>query len=398
MAKTFSPKIKRRSVIKIAGMVASSLAIAPFIQTRPSAAQQPLPARNIGILAFQSTIQPTAAQRWIAGVQSGLGQAGISDAAHYFVDYYDGRPSNAADRALALMESTSLHALVVLIDAYTSSELRRICVAHNLPLVMSSLGANVTRPFTEDSTSAYQSLNYWQSSTAVGAWAANTLGKRAVAASSFYESGYDLPFAFRVGYESAGGVIESTHVSHLPTSDKGISSLMNTIQAVAPDVVYASYCGQDAVDFVHAYVDAGLNKRIPLITSSFMVDDVPLQSLGSDALGIYNCASWPSEPFALLGQQAAQRATTLLNSSGTAQRYSRVAYIPLFQTGTPSPTPDTPKFYVRQVQSTSSGIQNVVIDTLSADGSNDTVTAPIAEVNAQLQASIKTGWISEYLS
>jgi hypothetical protein len=296
------------------------------------------------------------------------------------------------------MERASLHALVVLSDAYNAGELRRVCAARNLPLVMSSLGANVTRVFTENPTSAYQTLNYWQSSTVLGTWAANKLGKRAVAASSFYESGYDLPFAFRVGYENAGGTIESTHVSHLPTGDKGMLSLMGAIQETAPDVVYASYCGQDAVDFVSAYVNAGLNKRIPLITSSFMVDDVPLQSLGSDALGIYSCVSWQVEPFTLLGQQAAQRASTLINASSTTQRFSRVAYIPVFQTGTPSPAPDTPKFYVREVQSTSAGIQNVVIDTLNADDSNETLSAPIADVNAQLQASIKTGWISEYLS
>jgi Periplasmic binding protein len=356
------------------------------------------PNLNIGILASQSTLNPGAAERWIAGVQNGLSQLGNSYAVHQYVDQYNGLPSSAVERTRTMLDKTPLQALIVQIDEYASCELRRICAASNLPLVMSSLGANVSRFHSETSTIDYQTLDYWQSLTALGTWAANHLGKRAIAASSFYESGYDMPFAFRAGYQGAGGVIESSLVSHMPTSGSDLSTVMNAIHDTAPEVVCTTYCGQAAIDFVHAYVNAGFSKRIPLVASSFMVDDSLLRSLGSDAAGIYSCVSWSTEPFTLLGQRAAQRTTALLSTSGVTQRFRPVAYIPAFQTGTPSVAPDGQAFYIRQVQPASSGPQNVVMDTLSADGSDETLATSIANVNAQLQASIKTGWITEYLS
>jgi len=65
--------------MKLTGMFAGSLVVAPLGQTRSSAAQQQMGSNlNIGILASQSTLNPGAAERWIAGVQNGLSQLGNS--------------------------------------------------------------------------------------------------------------------------------------------------------------------------------------------------------------------------------------------------------------------------------------------------------------------------------
>ena len=406
MSTKHSHGINRRSVIKLTGLAAGSLVLAPSMRISPAGASQnqtqTLSALNVGILAQESSIYPDATAQWVSAVRNNLQQAWNSMSLQFFVDQYNGRPSSALDHAQALISAATLQALIVLIDAHTAGELRRICAAHNLPLVVSSLGANVARAENESALFANQSLDYWQALTALGSWAANRLGTRAIAVSSFYESGYDLPFAFRIGYENAGGEIVSSHVSHRPNGSANLQSIMSAIQGAAPDVVYASYCGDDAIDFMRAYADAGLSRSIPLVASGFMVDSPLLTSLGDDATGIYSCVPWASEPFTLLGQRAAQRMVALVNASNsTGQHLSRVAYIPSFQTSqtnSAAVVPDTLKFYVRQVQAGISGSQNAVIDTLAADGSNPSITVPINDVRAQLQATTKTGWLNEYLS
>jgi ABC-type branched-subunit amino acid transport system substrate-binding protein len=354
---------------------------------------------NIGIVAPHTTFYPDAASRWIAGVKQGVeqiwGSGGSTTQIQLIENLYDGRPSTAVANALELMNHTALNALIAWIDIHAAGELRRMALEHHLPLLLSSLGANIAREKTEGPSFAYQTLDYWHSLTALGVWAAKTLGKRAVATSSFYESGYDLPFAFQAGYLSAGGTIVASHVSHLPTSNGDLTTLMNSIAAASPDVVFASYSGQDAVGFMQAYGTSGLKRSVPLVASSFTVDDALLATLGDSAVGTYSCVPWLSDPFGLLGQRTASSISALLSQSSLSSTFRRAAYIPAFQNGTPSSASQAPAFYLRQVQTGASGPMSTVIDTVAADDTN--TMSPIADVESTLQTSVKTGWLYEYL-
>lgn len=89
----------------------------------------------------------------------------------------------------------------------------------------------------------YHDLGLWQASWALGTWAAQQGGSRAVVISSIYDSGYDALDAFHQGFRAAGGEVAAIHFTDTPD----FASLKQTYQ---PDVIYAAYNGQ-TLDRIH---------------------------------------------------------------------------------------------------------------------------------------------------
>lgn len=141
-------------------------------------------------------------------------------------------------------------------------------------LALADVGANIPRSGQRSPYIFANSLGYWQASYAFGSWAAQGLGRRALIVSSFYDSGYDTLYGFRLGFERAGGQIVDTLLSHHPTSPSDhLTELMAQIAAAQPDLVYAISSGPDADLFLRAYADAGLSGRIPLAGTSFTLPE-----------------------------------------------------------------------------------------------------------------------------
>ena len=124
----------------------------------------------------------------------------------------------------------------------------------------------------------------------MGKWAAGKLGRKGFIAASLADAGYDAVYAFRRGFESAGGSIADTDVTHVDPSSSRLGDLFNAVRAVSPSFVYAQYTGARAVDFVKAYASSGLN--MPLVGASLLVDDYALGAVGSAAKGVRSAASW----------------------------------------------------------------------------------------------------------
>src|SRR5207244_3918342 len=126
----------------------------------------------------------------------------------------------------------------------------------------------------------------------LGAWSAQNLGRRALLAASFYESGYDSLYAAEMGIEAAGGQVAERQVNHGPTGPRPVAELIAAIKCVRPDFVFAAYSGQEAVAFVRAYAEAGLKDTIPLVGSAFLADESRLSEMGGAAVGIHSALSW----------------------------------------------------------------------------------------------------------
>src|SRR5262249_55244148 len=150
-------------------------------------------------------------------------------------------------------------------------------------LLVSDAGADAVEPVRGGGSVFFDSLGYWQASWAMGDWAARNLGRRAVVAASLYESGYDSLYAFQPGLEEAGGEGVETCVTHVPPATHDTGRAIAAIRRAVPDFVFAAYSGQPAVDFVRAYADSGLARRVPLAGSSFLVDETLLPAMGAAA-------------------------------------------------------------------------------------------------------------------
>ncbi len=159
-----------------------------------------------------------------------------------------------------------------------------------VPLMISHAGAN--RLEKQEANVFYNTLGYWQASYRAGAYAADALGRRAVVVSSFYESGYDALYAFEQGLAAQGGQVVGRHVTHVPASGFTMPGLMRRIAAAAPDFVYGQFSGPAAADFVTAYSSSRYTRLLPLLGSTFLMENtLPGPAAGAVAQ-LKSVSSW----------------------------------------------------------------------------------------------------------
>jgi branched-chain amino acid transport system substrate-binding protein len=302
-----------------------------------------------------------------------------------------------------------------------AAELGPIVRASDTSLVVMDGGANVVRAGEASSNVFYSTVGYWQSNWAMGAWAAQVLGRRAFLAASFYESGYDALYAAEAGIEAAQGQVTARHVNHGPDGPKPVADAIDAIKAAHPDFVFAAYSGTEAVAFVQAYAAAGLQGEIPLVGSGFLVEDGLLPEMGSAALGIHSALSWaptlatpgnqrfaaayteltgnPPNVFAAVGYDTARWLSEALAAAGDSARDPATVREALRATRFVGPRgawaidPATQQaqtpLYLRQTQVAATGTVNQVLGELP----------PVDERDPQLQAlreAPRTGWIYAY--
>ncbi len=190
--------MKRRDFLQALGLAAAIPAIGVAAQAAP---------HKLRVLALSP-------KKFSSQFLSGLTQT--SNFELTFVEA--GSTTTSAARALAqILETKTFDVLVSLGDGYADA-LRPILEQHALPAICNEFGAKIpaleTSPFIISN-----SLKLWQSEWALGAHVAGNrkanIGRSntAVIVCSLREAGYDLPFAFRSGFESAGGSVLETIVS-----------------------------------------------------------------------------------------------------------------------------------------------------------------------------------------
>src|SRR5439155_12351297 len=113
---------------------------------------------------------------------------------------------------------------------------------------------------------------------------------RGFVAACLCDAGYDTVFAFRRGFESAGGSIVGDGVTHVDPAHAGLSELLAAVQGSGANVLYGLYSGAHAAEFVQAYAGSGVGAKVAV--GSLAVEDYLLGVVGSAALGAISCASW----------------------------------------------------------------------------------------------------------
>jgi hypothetical protein len=257
-----------------------------------------------------------------------------------------------------------------MLDPLTLSYLRGTLQARQATVLAVSLGENLPRMTKADNQVTYHGLDMVQSAVAFGAWAAKSLGRTAVLAASCYDSGYDASTAFRLGFESAGGRVLQTVITHQPNGGSSVTEALRTIATARPNFVYAAYSGALAVEWVRAYSQAGLAGAIPLAGSAFLAHESLFAGQGTAAMGIVSAipatddAKAPADLLTLLGYETGR----LLLGQPTGTRMVTV----------------------REVQRQGGGLVNTVRQTLASPGSTD-------QNLVALTGKLHSGWLHPYL-
>lgn len=403
--------LTRRTLFRSAAVIVGGLAASQFVPaeassspvaTLPSAAPTAREALRVGLLVPSSTLYPTLRQDFLAGFS--LPNDGATKLEMVVAEGGVG-PDWAMQGARKLLEGEEVDVVVGLLNEEVAATLHPLFERRQRLLIVSNIGANVVSAPEQTPFCYHHTLGAWQASHALGHWAAREVGSRAFLISSFYDSGYDAPYTFSLGFEQAGGTIVGRGVSHVRPDEDGLAPLMARIQASRPDAVYASYTGHSALAFLRAYESAGLAGAIPLLGNAALVDETLLPLHSKAAIGIRSAFSWaasredeesqtfmhtlskttgsaPRLPIWLAYDSARLLHQALLATGGTGEAMTLRAA--LGQARVPQP------LYLREVRSEASGLVNKVVGTLA--------NAPLVSLSLPEEGSPRTGWLNPYLS
>lgn len=402
----------RRGFIRTLGLLSGAIAL-PHVGLSQAKAAGVTPryaglTGRVGLLLPQGRTRSQVGRSLRAGLALALGADG---AAIDLVIEPVGRAGGSVEqKAARLIEEERVDLLVGVTGPAVAPALAELLAQRAIPLIALDTGASALRPGEESPAIFHNTLGYWRTSWAMGEWSARHLGKRAFVAASFTESGFDALRAFGHGFEAGGGQVVTTRITQSPSAPIGWAELMAEIRQAQPDLVYAMYSGERAVQFVQAYAHAGLAGSIPLVASPYLVDEAP--ALGAAGLGIKSCHTWAPDlenpanqafvvayqqatgttpdSFALLGYEAGQLALEALRAGSSLTGLSVASPRGRWEMVAPMQVARTP-LYLREVRPTADGPQNVTIGTL----------APVEELTARAEplcGTTRTGWLAPHLA
>lgn len=418
--------LSRRGFLQTMGALTGAAFLPGLSPSARKAQAEPAPLAipaKIGLLLPVSTRYPQLGANLTTGLRLGLAHAtgGVDNGSiPLFVEEVGTTHRGLAATTNRLVAERGVDLIIGVATPSLAATLRPVLTASRTPFIALDAGANLPRASEQFPYMVYNTLGYWQANWAMGQWAASNLGLQAFIASSFYDSGYDALYAFRAGFEAAGGRINGTSITHVPSSSVDLPGLAAAIRQSQPDFVFGLYNGQISVDFLRAYTDTGLAAEIPLVGSAFLVDETTLPDTGATARGVRSTFSWAADlaspahqtftaayhaatgkapdAFALLGYDTAQLVVAALRASGEAGNGSRLAQA-LQSARWSSPrgllqmdkTTQSciPPLYLREARLSSSGWQNQLLNQLQA------VRADAIGLSA-LRDQPRTGWVHAY--
>jgi branched-chain amino acid transport system substrate-binding protein len=305
-------QLNRRAFLKAAALAAGALALPGKAMAVGGDGTAPAPAGErpavvktrlrLGVLLPERSLMPGMDEQFLAGMQMASQQAA---SAGYTVNLMPERVSpgggNALEKGLALVQEERADLVVAMLNPQVAETLATALRKLGRILFVAEAGGDLP-PARPAANLFYHTLNYWQSSLALGGWAAAKLGRRAAMLASLYESGFDAFYAFQTGFEAAAGQVVHTQVTHVSTpADWG--QVLAAVAQAQPDFIYAQYSGQLAAEFAAAYQASGLNGRLPLAISSTLAAD--------GGLAAPHCAAWlsglPGTPNKVFGRAIQQR-------------------------------------------------------------------------------------------
>jgi branched-chain amino acid transport system substrate-binding protein len=276
---------------------------------------------TVGVMLPRSRSCPQLGPSFLAGLQLALAQRDQQLAGRpirLVVEEIGMGLAFAEQKARKLLSADLVDVAVGLLPVNLAAALQPLFAAQQVCLIACHAGENIPRRDEQGPFCFQNSLALWQANYALGARAAAQLGRRAIMAQSFYDSGYDLPFAFRLGYEQAGGEVLRTFLTHRPPDPGSFGPIFELAEREAPDLLFASYSGRPARDFLQAYAAAGPGGRVPLLGSAFLIDDQQLQERGEALLGAQTAIGWDAGADAARPFAAAFLAQTGRSADGFA--------------------------------------------------------------------------------
>lgn len=174
---------------------------------------------------------------------------------------------------------------------FNLKDLAGIFKVYKKPLIHVDLGGNV---FNEEHTNPYvihHTLNLWQSAYYSGVYAAQTFGKNAALALSFYDGGYHLAESFVRGFTENGGNVVYTYVSPMDYKSESFKTMIDGIQNANPDFVYLLFSYNEGFKVFDVISKSSLNGKTPILASPLMTEESS-NSENYNLNNVFSISSW----------------------------------------------------------------------------------------------------------
>lgn len=426
----------RRSFLR-SGMVAGAriaLASASVASLRPRAARAatgpPRPTR-IGLLVPRSARCPHLGDGFLRGFEAFFDRPGRGPAPDLVVADVDRGFGGAEGTARAMLDGGQVDLVVAGVSAPVAARLRHLFGERRVPLVVSHVGATVPRTADRSPYVFTSSLGLWESSAAMGRWAASNIGTSCLVLASAFDSGFDVVDAFRLGFESAGGRAAGTFVTHVHTRSEahseaqpgraagdargiagpGLDGMASLVRRAAPDFVHAAYSGREALDFFGAWEESGLGRSLPLCCGGFAVEDYLLGRHGPGVAGAASALGWATGLAGLAGEGAGPAADVFSAMGHDAAALVAHAWDAcgarfdpeVFLTALGDAKVDGARGQVRSDPAARHAVGPLYLRVVAAGprGRHNDVAGlldrPPGDIGQALAAAPATGWINEYL-
>ncbi|ELZ39102.1 extracellular ligand-binding receptor [Halorubrum saccharovorum DSM 1137] len=130
------------------------------------------------------------------------------------------------------------------------------------------------------------SFNDWQTSAPLAEWVYENVADNVCLAYADYAFGQNSKNFFGEAFEEAGGEIVAEVGAPLGTDD--YSTYLSQIESSGADAVFSFFAGSDAVGYVSAFSDYGLDEEMTQTGSGFLLSEDTLPAQGEAALGMYS--------------------------------------------------------------------------------------------------------------
>lgn len=145
------------------------------------------------------------------------------------------------------------------------------------PYYINNLGEHAPNPSRIPSNVRLNSLNLWQQLWSLGYWAVNHFGKKGMVVGGLYDMGYSFSMMLDLGMlEASKDSKWSFAVCPMPAqgelSDPEI--VLDAVEKDMPDFLFAAFCGEESSKFLNAFIRRGLHTKIPLLGTSYLLEDL----------------------------------------------------------------------------------------------------------------------------
>lgn len=231
--------------------------------------------QRIGILLPRSDMYSTLARDFMNGLKLFLnGKESLKGQIEFVIESV-GTASD--DTVIKTAEKQLLQEEVDLTLAFCGNslldQLVDLFTGYKKPLIHIDLGGNILKKRHVSPYVVHHSLNMAHAAAALGAYAAEHLGKKVALLSSFYDGGYQMAAGFDQGFASNGGNIAMQHVSPMAYKEQNMEEVLQAVENSGADVIFCLYSYKEGNHMWQALTNSSLNGKLPIVTTPIMTDE-----------------------------------------------------------------------------------------------------------------------------